>query len=206
MPGKDMLAVEVSQLFLSNVGFVVLLKGDDDERSLPIFIGAAEAQAIAIYINQVPMPRPLTHDLLKNVLDFLECRLMRIEICDVKEGTFYARLILDRDGVLMKMDCRPSDAIALALRCGAPIYVARHVIEGAGRIFEDEDLEAEGEGGRDESPAKSSPEAMNKPPHERSPLESLKAKLERAVKDERYEDAARLRDEIQRLKNTHTEN
>jgi len=80
MPSKDMLAVEVTQLFLSNVGFVVLLKGDEDERALPIFIGAAEAQSIAIYINRVEVPRPLTHDLLKNMLDFLECRLMRIEI------------------------------------------------------------------------------------------------------------------------------
>ena len=71
MPGKDMLLVEVDQLFLSNVGFVVLLKGAQDERSLPIFIGAAEAQSIAIFINQVPIQRPLTHDLLKNLLDFM---------------------------------------------------------------------------------------------------------------------------------------
>ena len=167
---------------------------------MPIFIGAAEAQSIAIYINRVEVPRPLTHDLLKNMLDFLECRLMRIEICDLKEGTFYARLILDRDGVLMTMDCRPSDAVALALRCSAPIYAARHVVEEAGRIFEEDDIPGETSETSAEAPRAA------KPSHEKSPLESLKAELERAVKDERYEDAARFRDEIQRLQNTHTEN
>ncbi|MBT3191380.1 MAG: bifunctional nuclease family protein [Verrucomicrobia bacterium] len=200
MPDKDMLPVEVSQLFLSNVGFVVLLKGDQDERSLPIFIGAAEAQAIAIFINAVPMPRPLTHDLLKNLLDFLECRVQRIEINDHKKGTFYARLILDRDSVLMTMDCRPSDAIALALRCSAPTYVALHVLEECGRVFEDEDLP---EASEEETPPAPPPK---KAEHEKSPLDSLKASLERAVEAERYEEAARLRDEIQRLNNTHTEN
>jgi bifunctional DNase/RNase len=203
MPSKDMLSVEVTQLFLSNVGFVVLLKGDEDERSLPIFIGAAEAQSIAIYINRVDMPRPLTHDLLKNTLDFLECRLMRIEICDLKEGTFFARLILDRDGVLMTMDCRPSDAIALALRCKSPIFAARHVVEEAGRVFEDEDVSDGTEDGSGQAPEGG---WTKKPSHEKSPLESLKAELDQAVKDERYEDAARLRDEIQRWENTHTEN
>ena len=198
MSDTDMLAVEVTQLFLSNVGFVVLLKGEEDERSLPIFIGAAEAQSIAIFINEVPMPRPLTHDLFKNTLDFLECRVRRVDICDVKKGTFYAQLVLDRDGVVMTMDCRPSDAIALALRYSAPIYVALHVMEKAGRVFTDEDVSTT------QNPEQSEPK--RNPTHRKSPLESLKVDLERAVKDERYEDAARLRDEIQRLNNTHTEN
>ena len=189
MPDKDMLLVDVDQLFLSNVGFVVLLKGNQDERSLPIFIGAAEAQSIAIFINHVPIQRPLTHDLLKNLLDFLECRLMRIEINDFKEGTFYARLVLDRDGVLMTLDCRPSDAIAVALRCGSPIYAARHVFEETGRLLENEDLP--------EKPSQSEPKPPQKlQEHETSPLDSLKASLERAVKAERYEEAARFRDMI----------
>lgn len=199
MPGKDMLPVEVTRLFLSNVGFIVLLKGDQDERSLPIFIGAAEAQSIAIFINNVPIPRPLTHDLLKNLLDFMECRLMRIEIHDFKEGTFYARLVLDRDGVLMTLDCRPSDAIALALRCTAPIYVAQLVIEETGRVIDENDL---GETSKNEDP-KPEPRPQK---HSTSPLDSLKAALEQAVKSERYEEAARLRDEIGRLNSTHTEN
>ncbi len=199
MPDKDMLPVEVTRLFLSNVGFIVLLKGDQDERSLPIFIGAAEAQSIAIFINKVPMPRPLTHDLLKNLLDFMECRLMRIEIHDFKEGTFYARLVLDHDGILMTLDCRPSDAIALALRCTAPIYVAQLVIEETGRIIDENDL-SETSKDEDAKPKPSSPK------HNTSPLDSLKAALEQAVQSEHYEEAARLRDEIARLNSTHTKN
>jgi len=88
------LPVRVEQLFLSNMGFAVLLKGEDD-RALPIMIGAAEAQAIALCINRVEVPRPLTHDLFKNVLDQLDCRLVRMEVCDLKDGTFFARLILE---------------------------------------------------------------------------------------------------------------
>ena len=136
-----MIPTKVEQLFLSNMGFVVLLKGADDERSLPIFIGTAEAQAIALRINNVNVPRPLTHDLLKNVLDYLECRLLRIEVCDLKEGTFYARLILGRDGMEMPIDSRPSDAIALALRFEAPILVEPRVMQEAGRVFDEAELQ-----------------------------------------------------------------
>jgi bifunctional DNase/RNase len=205
---QDMLTVEVSHIFLSNVGFVVLLKSSNDERSLPIFIGAAEAQAIAIALNDVTMPRPLTHDLLKNLLDFLECRLMRVEVSDVKEGTFFARLILDRDGNRLTMDCRPSDAIALALRCGAPMAVSQKVIEEAGRVFEEEDLEETSGEGEESNTGSHSSDTLKTPSggKSRSPLDSLQSELEKAVDEERYEDAARLRDKIQQLKNTHTEN
>lgn len=135
-----MIAVKVDQLFLSNVGFVVLLKGEEDERSLPIFIGAAEAQSIAIATNDLKIPRPLTHDLLKNILDQQECRLHRVEIRDIRNGTFYARLILERDTITMDMDSRPSDAIALALRAGAPIFVAEDVMNEAGQVLDPETL------------------------------------------------------------------
>jgi len=172
---------------MSNVGFVILLQGEKDPRSLPIFIGAAEAQAIAIQINKVKMPRPLTHDLLKNLLDFMECRLMRVDIADLTEGTFYAVLRLDHDGKEMKMDCRPSDAIALALRYSAPIYVAKVVMDEAGQIFKDTDLPAGGS-------------------KEISPLDSMKRDMIKAVEEERYEDAAKLRDKIAHIKTTHTDN
>jgi uncharacterized protein len=185
---QDMIAVKVEQLFLSNMGFVVLLRGESDARSLPIFIGAAEAQAIAIQINGVDMPRPLTHDLLKNLLDFLECRLVRVEVCDLKNDTFFARLIMERDGETMTMDSRPSDAIALALRFQAPVFVAREVMERAGRVF-DKQTGAEAEDTSVKPHGKKT----------RTPLDLLKLKLDKAVEEERYEDAARFRDEIKRL-------
>ncbi len=206
MSAKNMMSVKVTQLFLSNVGFVVLLEGDQDERSLPIFIGAAEAQSIAKFINGGDILRPLTHDLMKNILDFMECRLMRVEISDIKDGTFFAQLIMDQDGTIVEMDCRPSDAIALSLRCAAPIYTAKHVLEKAGHIFNDD---AFGEVPHQNLSAKKAHKEQsqhNSLIHKRSPIDNLKAKQERAVKEERYEDAARLRDQIQRLNQTHTEN
>jgi bifunctional DNase/RNase len=203
MPAENMLAVEVTQLFLSNVGFVVLLGSNQDKRSLPIFIGAAEAQSIAKFINDVEVPRPLTHDLLKNILELAEYRLMRVEVVDIKDGTFYAQLVMDHDDSIIEMDCRPSDAIALSLRCDAPIYVAKHVIENAGHIFDEDALEDLPHLGGNH---KHRPAVHQKPIHKKSPIDSLKARQMRAIADERYEDAARLRDVKERLNHTHTEN
>ncbi len=203
MPAENMLAVEVTQLFLSNVGFVVLLGNNLDKRSLPIFIGAAEAQSIAKFINDVEVPRPLTHDLLKNILELTEYRLMRVEVIDIKDGTFYAQLVMDHDDSIIEMDCRPSDAIALSLRCDAPIYVAKHVIENAGHIFDEDALGDLPHLGSDH---KHQAAVHQNPIHKKSPMDTLKARQMRAIADERYEDAARLRDEIERLNHTHTEN
>ena len=189
-----MIPVKVDQLFLSNLGFVVLLKPEDDSRSLPIFIGAAEAQAIAIHINKVDIPRPLTHDLMKNLLDLLECRVKRVEVCDLQEGTFFAALICEREGREMRVDCRPSDGIAVALRTRAPLFVAEAVMKEAGRNVE---LDEETSG---------QPGSTVKPHRDLTPLELLEKKLEKAVEEERYEDAARLRDDIKRLKGSHTPN
>jgi bifunctional DNase/RNase len=202
-----MIEVTVNQLFLSNMGFVVLLKGDTDERALPIFIGAAEAQAIAIWMNRVKIPRPLTHDLIKNLLHSMGCRLDRIEVCELKEGTFYARLVLMQSGGELVMDSRPSDAIALALRCSAPIFVDEAVMNEAGRVFTEEELKAaqQSAGQAQQATPKNKPRA--KPPRKQlSPLEILKRDLEKAVSEERYEDAAKLRDEINGLEQSHSPN
>ena len=190
-----MIAVKVDQLVLSNVGFVVLLKARNSELLLPIVIGAPEAQAISMRLNNVEFPRPLTHDLLKNILDFLECRLLRIEISDLKKGTFFASLILDKDGERLPMDCRPSDAIALALSFKAPIYVAEKVMDVAGQIL-DETLNASG--------GKGEPGAADK--KDLTPREALEQELNRAISEERYEDAAHLRDELTHIKNVHDGN
>lgn len=191
---SGVIPVRVEQLLLSNLGFVVLLKSDEDERTLPIFIGAAEAQAIAIKLNQVEVPRPLTHDLLKNILDFLEYRLKRVEVCDLREGTFYARLILERDGEELEIDSRPSDAIALALRFGAPIFVGERVMDEAGRVLEKNEARPEG------AVAEGEKDAEEEKTTTLSPVEALERELEKAVQEERYEDAARLRDELRKLK------
>lgn len=192
-----MLPVSVEQLLLSNRGFVVILREENSKRALPIFIGAAEAQSIEIQLSGYEIPRPLTHDLLKNVFDFLECRVMRVEVCDLREGTFYAKLVVDWDGGEKEIDCRPSDGIALALRCKVPVLVAEAVMDEAGQEI---DVSEESEGS-----SRPSEDASERPPPRRklSPLESLQAALQKAVEDERYEEAARYRDEIEHLKSSH---
>ncbi|MFO7869988.1 MAG: bifunctional nuclease family protein [Kiritimatiellia bacterium] len=192
-----MIPVKVDQLLLlANKNFVLMLRKEGEERVLPIFIGASEAQAIALKMKGVDLPRPLTHDLLKNALDFLECRLHRVEVSDLKDNTFYARLILERDGSEMEMDSRPSDAIALALRTSAPIYVAEHVMDRAARVLEN--LQAQKNESKKTGGEKKK-EAL-------TPLEELQAELKKAVKEERYEEAAKLRDEIDRLSGPHAGN
>ena len=186
-----MIPVKFDKLLFSNMGFVILLKGESDDRTLPIFIGTVEAQSIALFISNVKIPRPLTHDLLKSVLEHLDCSLQRIEVCDLKEGTFIARLVLTCNGEEIAVDSRPSDAIALALRTSSPIFVDESVMDEAGRVFTE--LETEISGGNDDEKKK-------------SPLELLKQDLDRAVAEERYEEAAKIRDEIKRLENMHTEN
>ncbi len=190
-----MIAVTVDQLFLSNLGFVVLLKSTADGRTLPIFIGAAEAQSIAIHVNEVKVPRPLTHDLLKNLLDFMECRLHRVEIVRIEAGTFYAALVLERDAGEVRLDCRPSDAISVALRVGAPLFVDEAVMAEAGRVPEASPDAQEQEG-----------DSTHKIRPRLTPRELLEVQLKKAIKAERYEDAARLRDEIKDLEETHTTN
>src|SRR3989304_6141704 len=98
-----MIPVKVSQISLSNMGFVVFLKPEGDERTIPIFIGAAEAQAIAFVLEEVAPPRPLTHDLFKALMDSMECRIKRVEICDLVQNTFYARLLFEWNGTEIEL-------------------------------------------------------------------------------------------------------
>jgi uncharacterized protein len=200
--GKAMIQVKVAQMFLSNMGFVVLLKGVTDTRTLPIFIGASEAQAIAICINKVEVPRPMTHDLIKNMFDCMECRLHSVEICDLREGTFYAKLMMESNGMHFTIDSRPSDAIAIAMRVDAPVFVALKVMEEAGRVLADkQETRSIGDAmEREEAPARP---PLSKP---ESRLEKLTKALEKAVGDERYEDAAHIRDEISRVRHKHVKN
>ena len=110
---------------------IIVLREVDGQRVLPIWVGVFEANAIALQVENVQTPRPMTHDLLKNVIDQLGGHLERIVVCELKENTFYATLhVLSATG-LLQVDARPSDAIALALRSGARIFVDEAVIQNA---------------------------------------------------------------------------
>src|SRR5579875_3524295 len=103
---------------------VVILKDMDGSHYLPILIGPFEATAIALALEGAPVPRPLSHDLMRNILESLDTSLEQVIIHDIKDSTFFAKLILRTDGDLQEIDARPSDGIALALRMQAPIYVS----------------------------------------------------------------------------------
>ena len=117
---------------------IVILREVDHERYLPIWIGAAEADAIAVKLQNVSIPRPLTHDLLQSVIEVLGASVNSIIISDLKNDTFYARIMLNVDGRLMEVDSRPSDALALAVRVEVSIYAEESVLDKAG-IFLDKE-------------------------------------------------------------------
>ena len=126
----------VENVSLSNMGFVVFLKERGSERVVPIFIGASEAHSISSVINHQKVPRPLTHDLFKNVLDLFGGTLTKIKITSVVGETFFATITLHQQETVTEIDSRPSDAIGLALRFGAPVFIHRDVIKNAGIILD----------------------------------------------------------------------
>jgi bifunctional DNase/RNase len=113
---------------------IIVLRDQSGERLLPIWVGVFEANAIALQMENVETPRPMTHDLLRQVIQDLQARVDRIVVCDLRENTFYAEIHLDSSGRPLTIDARPSDAIALALRTRSPIFVEESVIEGASHV------------------------------------------------------------------------
>ena len=133
------------QVSLMSPHRVVLLKEIGVDRYLPIWIGPCEAEAINIQLQNIEVARPLTHDLLKNVIETLGGEVERVIVTELREDTFYARIIINVDGQQVDVDARPSDAMALAVRVHAPIYVAEEVMEEAGIVPERDISEGEGE-------------------------------------------------------------
>lgn len=178
----------------SNNAYALILKEVEGNRRLPIIIGAFEAQAIALEMEGVIPPRPMTHDLLKSVIDNFGETIEEVYISELREGTFYAKLLFGASQI--EIDARPSDAIALAVRCNAPIYVNSDVMDDTA-VFpqeaennpteeQDDDLQFLRNKGEQQSPKKSK-------------VEVLQSQLDKAVTDEDYERAARLRDEIKKI-------
>jgi hypothetical protein len=197
----------------SNGAYALILQESDGQRRLPIVIGAFEAQAIALEMEGIRPPRPMTHDLMKISMETLGAALVEVVINDLNDGTFYAQLILDTTSV--EIDARPSDAIALAVRFQAPIYVSEEVINEAGFIPEgndsdtpeDDDEDSDrflratqsDEEEDDDTLPSSKPEPTKQAPKPKTRLEALKQELDKAIAQEDYEKAATLRDEIAEL-------
>jgi bifunctional DNase/RNase len=122
---------------------IVLLKTAEGNKFLPIWIGHPEAAAILMKLQSQAPPRPMTHDLLSDMLEQLEAQVVRITVTELRENTFYAQITVQQDGREIEVDSRPSDAIALAIRAEAPIFAADRVIEESGIEFEGEDVDQE---------------------------------------------------------------
>jgi len=147
------MTIDSIRVSLMNYQRVVILKEKETERYLPIWIGPAEADAIAVKLQGVTVPRPLTHDLLQSVISTLGATVNSIIVSDLKNDTFYAKIILDVDSGIMEVDSRPSDALALAVRERVSIYAEETVLDKAG-IFLDKEtgkpVVPGGEGGKAE--------------------------------------------------------
>jgi len=169
--------------------YALILKETNGKRKLPIIIGAFEAQSIALELEGMKPPRPLTHDLMRNIIDTFAVSLNEVCINELRDGTFYAKLTIEGLSDIQEIDSRPSDAIALAVRYGAPIYVGEEVLNEAGVVSEDEeDVE--------ETAVKEETEELKKP---LTKLEQLQTSLKEAIEKEEYEKAAKLRDDIRKL-------
>jgi bifunctional DNase/RNase len=186
--------VALSTYPTSGQGYALVLEESEGSRRLPIVIGGYEAQAIALELEKIQPPRPLTHDLLKACLDKLGADVDAIVVDDLRDGTFFAKIRYTQGGVEDELDARPSDAIAVGVRVGAPIFVDESVMEQAGVLPEDESLAGVGQG---ESEAAEPDEVEPVEPMTR--VEKIETQLETAIAEENYERAAQLRDELARL-------
>jgi len=182
--------VEKISFYPPSKGYAILLKETIGERLLPVIVGSFEAQSIALALEEVPMPRPMTHDLFCTILEDLSVEVREVVISELLEGTFYSKISLVSQMGTTDVDARPSDAIALALRVGAPIYASESVMEEASvqEVVE-----------QPTSPitATSSDSAGRQAPKEY--LKRLQEQLDQAVTDENYEKAAEIRDKIMKV-------
>ena len=169
--------------------YALILKETNGKRKLPIIIGAFEAQSIALELEGMKPPRPLTHDLMRNIIDLFAVSLNEVCINELRDGTFYAKLTIEGLSETQEVDSRPSDAIALAVRYGAPIYVGEEVLNEAGIVSEDEDE-------TEETLTKEEATPVKKPA---TKIEQLQTLLKEAIEKEDYEKAAKLRDDIRKI-------
>jgi bifunctional DNase/RNase len=193
--GLDIITLSHSVTQSNN--YAVILGEQKGERRLPIVIGSFEAQSIAVALEQMVPSRPLTHDLFKNTLETFNIDLKEVIINNLLDGIFYAKLICIKDGEVLEIDSRTSDALAMAVRFECPIYTYEFILESAGILLDDSETEA-----MESEPVKRRPSPVKK---ETSSLSSysedaLDKLLEEVLGNEDYERAAEIRDEMNRRK------
>ncbi len=184
--------IALSHSVTQTQNYAVVLGEIQGKRRLPIVIGGFEAQAIAVVMERMNPNRPLTHDLFKNTLSAYNIDIKEIVINDLIEGIFYSKIICDKEGDVVEIDSRTSDALAMAVRFNCPIYTYEFIMEGAGVIMDDlEDNTSTVE-------KKGFPSKLVS--YEKYSSEELNKMLAKVINDEDYEKAAKIRDEINRRK------
>lgn len=178
---------EIWTIARTEQGNAVLVRPIGADVAVPIFIGQLETQSILIGFGDVPLPRPLTHDLMLSMLQLLDASLQRVEIHDMRDSTFFARLILRQGEQELMLDARPSDALALAVRRKCPVFIAEQIVDSAGVQIEQlmQNIPA--------------PEPEDSTVRVQRERDILKAELELAIEREDYEHAAVLRDRLTEL-------
>ncbi|MEY2949131.1 MAG: bifunctional nuclease family protein [Saprospiraceae bacterium] len=184
--------VALSHSVTQSHNYAVVLGEIEGNRRLPIVIGSFEAQAIAVSMEGMTPNRPLTHDLFKNTLSLFSITLKEIVINNLLDGIFYAKLICEKEGEVIEIDSRTSDALALAVRFSCPIYTFDFILDSAGIILEDT---GESPSTSEETPKEKQPKSLSK-----LSLDKLSSLLEEVLAEEDYEKAAEIRDELNRRK------
>jgi hypothetical protein len=172
--------------------YALVLSEENGKRRIPIIIGGFEAQAIAIQLEGLTPPRPLTHDLFLNFAKSFDVELLDVQIYKLEEGVFFSKLHCDNGKKEVYIDARTSDSIALALRFGCPIYTSEEILEKAGIVLDIEEEEAQTEKKSETKETKTAESGVYK----QYSLDELNIMLEEAVMNEDYEKASKIRDEI----------
>ena len=197
----DKIKLEIVGLSYSQTqtgAYALVLGEESGKRRLPIIIGGFEAQAIAIELEKMKPSRPLTHDLFKSFADQFDIKVNEVIIYNLVEGIFYAKLICEGGGKTVEIDTRTSDAIALAVRFQCPIYTYEFILSSSGIILE-EDVTGEGE--KEGEKMEMDVAEVSKPEKlESKSVKKLKEELKKAISEENYELASKIRDEINRRK------
>lgn len=188
--------------------YALVLGEQGGTRRLPIIIGGYEAQAIAVELENMSPSRPLTHDLFKNFATAYNIHVDEVIVYNLKEGVFYSKLLCNNGDKQLEIDARTSDAIALAVRFNCPIYSYEFILSQAGVVLDDDAIQIEGEkkgdaeGGENKPkvPVEKKKKALGSGPYGDLSLEELKEALVKALDDEEYETASKIRDELNKRK------
>ncbi len=210
MGANTLVEADIWTVAQTEQGNVILVRPKHSSVAVPVFVGTLEAQSILIGLGRVEMPRPLTHDLFLSVLMGFRAVLARIEIYDLREGTFYARLVIESPQGEQVFDARPSDAMALAVRCSAGVYIAEAIVEDVGvpvdvireaaeaseKDTKDAAAGSDAAGGQ---AAEVVPSGQDASPERSAERDELLKQLDLAVEREDYEKAAAIRDRLKEL-------